>query len=56
MPKPVVAKTYDGPWDSQEDEDAAYKKYAVLRAREAAIRADEDEEKKKKRKLLPFVE
>lgn len=55
-----MLKRYNGPFDSQEDEDAAYERYATLRAREASARREqeeeEEEEKKKKKKLLPIVD
>lgn len=56
MPDPTPK--YEGPYESQEEEDLAYKRYQKLRAR---ARAEKDEAEKKdkdekRKKLLPVVE
>jgi len=57
MPLPNKPPKYDGPFEDQEEEDAALLRYMRLRQREAELRSEADEEeKKKKKKLLPFVD
>lgn len=54
MPDPK----YDGPFESQEEEDAAYRKSTRIqerRAAEAKAKADEDKKNKKKGDL-PIIE
>lgn len=55
-------KKYEGPFDSQEDEDVAYKRSKHIKERikkeddEAAKIIADEEKKKKKSNLLPIVE
>lgn len=58
LPKKEEPPKYEGPFDDQDEEDAAYSRYTRLRERRAAEKkALEEEEKGKKRgKLLPIVE
>jgi len=55
-------KKYDGPYEDQDTEDAAYKKWQRLREREkaddkaAAAAAAEEEKKKKGKGGLPVVD
>jgi hypothetical protein len=55
----MPVEKYEGPFESQEQEDAAYKRWATLRARERAeaeVAEKDSADKKKKGKLLPVVE
>lgn len=53
-----MPEKYDGPFESQEEEDLALKRYKRVRNLAAAERAKEEEEakKEKKKKGLPYVE
>jgi hypothetical protein len=62
MPKPNTPPEYDGPFESQEEEDLAYtRSQRILARREAEKKAQEEaeeeaERKKKKKGGLPYVE
>lgn len=55
MPEPVK---YEGPYENQEEEDAAYLRYRRLRdrAKAEADEADKKNKDEKRKKLLPVVE
>lgn len=56
--KPVTDPKYDGPFETQEEEDAALARYERVRtrAKEKAELAEAEKNKTKKSKLLPIVE
>jgi hypothetical protein len=62
MPEPKkTPPSYEGPFDSQEDEDLAFSRSEAIRARRRAVEEAEEADRQKVRKekkgnLLPVVE